>query len=65
MMEVLAEKDEGEGEVGGGQLGSVPPAVGHRGIGHVANGEMRCPVWDYLEGKSYTCCSCNVRSSFL
>ena len=65
LMKGLAEKDEGEGEVGGTQLGSVPPAVEHRGIRHVANGEMSSPVRDYLEGKSYTCCSCNVRSSFL
>ena len=52
LMKGLAEKDEGEGQVGGDQLGSVPPAaVGHRGIRHVANGEMSSPVRDYLEGK--------------
>ena len=48
LVEVLAEEGEGEREVGGGQLGAVLPAVEHRGIGHVANGEMRLAVWDDL-----------------
>ena len=48
LSEGLAEEREGEGEVGGGQLGAVLPAVEHGGLGHVANGEMCSSVWDDL-----------------
>ena len=47
-VEGLAEEGEGEGQVGGGQLGGVPPIVKHRGVGYIANGQVCLSVWDDL-----------------